>query len=155
MSKKKKIIIDLDVVTVAYWDKKELAIKFLDRIKEGEFILYTPFIILDLINRWKYESLKDKMINFYEIYSDKIMTLKSYERRIEETKLDDKKLSSDLLSYHIKEEDIVLIIFASIFSLDYLITFNRKHLKNNQKEINEVLKKNGLKTIKIVLPDEI
>jgi len=73
----------------------------------------------------------------------------------EETNLDDKKLSSDLLSYNIKEEDIVLIIFASIFSLDYLVTFNRKHLKNNQKEINEVLKKNGLEAIKIVLPDEI
>ena len=54
-----------------------------------------------------------------------------------------------------KKEDSVLVFVASLFNIDYLITFNRKHLKNNRDKINEVLKKNGLRTIKIVEPNEI
>jgi len=48
-----------------------------------------------------------------------------------------------------------LVIIASIFDADYLVTFNRKHLKNNEVKINNVLQKYELRTIKIVLPDEI
>lgn len=152
---KKNIMIDLDVVTVAEWDKKEEAILFLNRIKSEEFVLSTPFIILDLVSNWKHKSLKSKIINFYEVYSNRIITVKSYVEKIQEIKLDDKKLSNELLSHNIKEEDIVLIIFTSIFKLEYLVTFNRKHLKDKEKIINEVLKKHGLKPIKIVLPNEI
>ncbi|MEK6984426.1 MAG: hypothetical protein AABX33_07670 [Nanoarchaeota archaeon] len=152
---KKKILSDLDIVTVAFWDKKDEAIKFLNRIKSAEFVLYTPFIILNLLTKWKHESLRNKIINFYEVYSDKIITIKSYDEKIKEIKLDDKKLSNELLSHQIKEEDIVLVIFASIFNLDYLVTFNRKHLKDKEQTINEVLKKYGVNTIRIVLPSEI
>ena len=111
MQQKNKILVDLDVVTVAFWDNKELAIKFLNRIKSEEFTLYTPFIITDLVAKWKHESLRNNIINFYEVYSD--------------------------------------------FNLDYLVTFNRKHLRDKEQIINEVLKKYGIKTIKIVLPSEI
>lgn len=148
-------MIDLDVVTVAEWDKKEEAILFLDRIKSEEFLLSTPFIILDLVSNWKHKSLKNKIIKFYEVYSNEIITVKSYVDRIQEMKLDDKKLSNELLSHNIKEEDIVLVIFTSIFRLDCLVTFNRKHLRDKEKIINEVLKKHGLKPIKIALPNEI
>ena len=151
----KKILTDLDVVTVAFWDKKEEAIKFLNRIKFGEFILYTPFIILDLLAKWKHDSLRNKMMSFYEVYSDEVITIKLYEMKVKEIKLDDQKLSNELLSHNIKEEDVVLIIFTSIFNLDYLVTFNRKHLKNKEQIINEVLKTYGIKPIKIVLPNEI
>jgi len=151
----KKILIDLDVVTVAFWDKKDEAIEFLNRIKSGEFMLYIPFIILDLLAKWKHESLRKRIVHFYEVYSDEVITVKSYVEKIKEIKLDDKQLSIEFLSHKIKEEDIVLIIFTSIFSLDYLVTFNRKHLKGKEPIINEVLKKYGIKPIRIVLPSEI
>lgn len=155
MQQKKKIIIDLDVVTVAFWDKKEDAIKFLERIKSGEFVLYTPFIITELVSKWKHEPLRIKIIEFYEVHSDKVITAKSYLRKIEELKLNDKQLSADLLHHTVKEEDTILVIFTSIFNLDYLVTFNRKHLKSKENIINEVLKKHGIKPIRIVLPSEI
>ena len=60
-----------------------------------------------------------------------------------------------LLSKGVKEEDAVLVIIASIFEIDHLVTYNRKHLRNKEIEINDVLSQNGLKTIKIRLPDEI
>ena len=55
----------------------------------------------------------------------------------------------------VKEEDVVLVVISSIFDIDYLVTFNRKHLKSKEKEINEVLRKNGIKCIKIILPSEL
>ena len=70
-------------------------------------------------------------------------------------KLNDRQLSGDLLHHTVKEEDTILVIFTSIFNLDYLVTFNRKHLRNKEQIVNEVLKKHGIKPIKIVLPSEI
>ena len=49
---KKKILIDLDVLTVAFWDKKEEAIEFLERAKKGEFVIYTPFAVLDTLSHY-------------------------------------------------------------------------------------------------------
>ena len=42
-----------------------------------------------------------------------------------------------------------------IIDLDYLITFNRVHLKNKEEEINEILSEYGLRTIKITSPEQI
>ena len=94
-------------------------------------------------------------MDFYEVYSDEVITVKSYIKKIEEINLNDKQLLNDLLFHNIKEEDIVLVIFTSIFNLDYLVTFNRKHLKNKEETINQVLKKYEINTIKIALPNEI
>ena len=55
----------------------------------------------------------------------------------------------------IKDEDAFLVPVASSENLNYLITFNRKHLRNKVNEINCVLKKYELNKINILLPDEI
>ena len=55
----------------------------------------------------------------------------------------------------IKDEDGLLIFVASLFKLDYLVTFNRKHLRNRNTKINEILKECGLNEIDIIGPDEI
>ena len=76
---KKKIIVDLDAVTVSNWDKSEngdLGRKFLLRVKHKEFSMLTSFYLLG-------------------------------------------------------------------------------HLRNKEKQINELFKKNGLKTIGIVGPEEV
>ena len=158
MQQKKKIIIDLDVVTVGKWDKGkngDLARKFIIRVEKGEFEMLTPYITLDLINEWKHTALVKEIREFYDIYSQDIISVINLEEKIIKLKVDRKALTSDLKSYYIKDEDIILVIIASIFDADYLVTFNRKHLKNNEVKINNVLQKYKLRTIKIALPDEI
>ena len=132
MSKKKKIIIDLDVVTVAEWDKSQQGITartFIERVKNKEFNVFTPYIIFDLINDWKHISLVKKIKEFYELNSLNIISVLNLEERINELKFNRKTLTSDLKLSVIKEENIILVIMSSIFDIDYLVTFNRKHLK--------------------------
>lgn len=158
MNEKKKIIVDLDVVTVAKWDRSmngDLSRQFIIRIEKGEFEMLTPYIILDLISEWKHIRLAKRIKEFYDLYSKEIISVINLETKIKGINIERKALTEDLKSYSIKEEDIILVIIACIFEADYLITFNRKHLKNNEVKINNVLQKHGLRTIKIALPDEI
>ena len=151
---KKKIIIDLDVVTVSIWDKKDEA-KIMERVKGGLFYMVTPYILLEHLSKWSYRKLAEEITNFYETYSSEIVTAQNLLDRLEETKVSYRKLLTELIGVGVKEEDVVLVIIVSVFNLDYLVTFNRKHLKNNESKINEVLKKNGIKTINIVSPSEL
>ena len=158
LNKKKKIIIDLDVITVAEWDKSQQGITartFIERVKNKEFNVFTPYIIFDLINDWKHISLVKKIKEFYELHSRNIISVLNLEERITELNFEKKKLISDLKFHVIKEEDIILVIMSSIFDIDCLVTFNRKHLRNKEGEINETLHKYKLKKICIVLPNEI
>ena len=70
---KKKIVVDLDVVTVAKWDKGkngDLGRSFLLRIKNKEFDVVTPFYLLGHLDKWKHITLKEKIENFYLILSE-------------------------------------------------------------------------------------
>ena len=55
----------------------------------------------------------------------------------------------------IKREDAALVLVASLFSFDYLVTFNRMHLKNKKEESNKILKEWKLPTIQILGPEEL
>ena len=155
MRRRKKVIVNLDVVTVAEWDSKREAIQFINRIKKEEFNLFTPYILLEHLSKWKHKNLVSKIEHFYRIYSKTIISAQNVLDRINEIRVNRNKLTNELLEIGVKEEDAILVVITSIFGIDYLVTFNRKHLKNKEVKINEVLKKNGLKTIKIYLPDEI
>lgn len=151
---KKKIIVDLDVVTIAFWDKKDES-KLIEGIKSGRFAMLTPYIILEHLSKWNHRKLADEIARFYEVYSFQITTAQNILDKADDKYIEYRKLLMELVGIGVKEEDVVLVIVASIFDADYLVTFNRKHLKNNEVKINEVLKKNGLKAIKIVLPSEL
>ena len=155
---KKRIIVDLDVVTVAKWDKGDngdLGRSFIIRVQKGEFEMLTPYILLDLISEWKYTKLAKEIKEFYDIYSQNIISVINLEKKIIKLNVDRKALTADIKLYGVKDEDIILVIISSIFDADCLVTFNRKHLKNNEVKINNALQKHGLRTIKIVLPDEV
>ena len=152
-----KISIDLDVITIAFWkgDKKEIATKFLSRVKNREFIVITPyFLLLNLLKKWTYLDLKDKIQDFY-LKNSKMLTNIEIDLKIKSLGIDDIRILKELIKINIKPEDAFLVLITSIFDINYLITFNRKHLKNNENKINGVLKRNGLKIIKIVEPNEI
>ena len=151
----KKILIDLDVITVAFWDKNNEALKFLDRVKKGEFEVYTPYSLFDLVTQWKYIELRDKIIHFYNIHSSRIITINNVLEESEKRGLKTEKATEELLKFHVKEEDAVLVIVTSLFNLDYLVTYNRTHLRNKINIINKVLRKNEFGEIEIKTPSEI
>ncbi len=150
-----KVLVDLDVLTVAFWDKKKEALHFLQRIRNGEFDLYTPYVLLEIIGRWKYEKLRDEITEFYTLYSSKILSVKEIINRSKEIGVDYNKVMLNLMSKGVKEEDAVLVFVASAFYLDYLVTYNRVHLRNKESEINEILNSNKMQAIKIVTPTAI
>lgn len=155
---KKNIIIDLDVVTVAFWDKGKngnLGRRLVQRIKQKELDMITPFYLLEHLTKWKHITLKEQIENFYIKNSSNLLTNEDVDAKIDELGIDDIKVLLELQSMDIKEEDAFLVLITSIFDLDYLVTFNRKHLRDKKREVNEVLKKNGLRTIKIVGPEEV
>ena len=156
---KKKIMIDLDIVTVSIWDNKgenvKLALRFIARIKNKEFYVATPFYLLEHLAQWKHIRLKEQIEDFYIKNSDRLITSEDIETRIDELGIDDVKILSELQSHDVKEEDAFIVLVAAIFDLDYLVTFNRKHLRGKKKEINEVLKRNEIKTIEINGPEEV
>ena len=61
----------------------------------------------------------------------------------------------ELMSKGVKEEDAILVFAASTFHLDYLVTYNRVHLRGKETVINEILEFNGMKAIRIVAPTTI
>ena len=156
---KRKIIIDLNIVTVSIWDKKgenvKLAGKFINRVKNKEFYVLTPFFLLELVSKWRYSKLKDYIEDFYIKFTDKILSNEDLDEKIDSMNINDKKILTELKNNLIKGEDSLLVLVAVIFDADYLVTFNRVHLKNKKEIINEVLNRNGLKNIKIVGPEEV
>jgi len=158
MEQRKKIIIDLDVVTVSIWNKRgkqvEIANNFIDRVKKGGFYVITPFFLLELVSKWKYSQLKDYIEEFYLKFTNNMLSNEDLDKRIDSINIDDEKIIAELKNNGVKGEDSLLVLVASIFDADYLITFNRIHLKNKREAINEVLKKNGIRAIDIIGPEE-
>ena len=78
MKIKKKIIIDMDVVTVAFWDSEgknvEAARKFLNMVEKKEFFVATPFLVIEVVFKWKHEKLKNIIKELYVKNSDKFLT---------------------------------------------------------------------------------
>ena len=88
-------------------------------------------------------------------YSDKLVSDTEFKEKSKEMGIDAEKIIKLLERHDVKEEDSVLVLFSSMFGLDCLVTFNRKHLKNKREAINKVLNEHGLKTIEIIGPEEI
>lgn len=123
-----KILIDLDILTIALWKgmEKDLAMKFLRRVKSGEFKVYTPYVLFELLSKWKDRTLADKILDFYKLHSTEIITFEQLSEKLQERKIN--------------------LIGLSI---------NRKHLRNKSGLILQFLKEKGLKQIEVVLPNEI
>ena len=151
---RKKIIVDLDVVTLAFWDKKDEA-NLIEKIKSGKFNMTAPYIILEHLSKWNYRKLAEEISSFYQTFSFQIVTAQNILDKTNEMQIEYRRLLMELVDVGVKEEDVILVIVSSIFEVDYLVTFNRRHLKSKERKINRVLNKNGIKTIRIVSPSEL
>ena len=154
-----KIIVDLDIVTVALWDNKgknvELARKFLSRIEKKEFYVGTPFLIIESVMKWKHEKLKNSIKEFYVKNSDRLFTDTEIQEKCVELSVNYEQILIKLENAGIKKEDAILVLAASIFSFSHLVTFNRIHLKNKKEGANRILQECELPTILISGPEEL
>ena len=154
---KRKIIIDLDVVTVAKWDKGkngEVSRKFIIRVAKKVFYLITPTLLLELVRKWKHKKLRIRIEEFYSKNSDELIDRLQIIEEIVSKRIDFEELFGSFIEIGIKEEDITLIFVSSLRDA-LLITFNKVHLKNKEEEINEILSEYGLRAIKITSPEQI
>ena len=92
---KQKILIDLDVITVGLWKgrEKETAEKFLERIRKGEFEIYTPQQLFDSVEKWENKDVVKKVTDFLKIYSSEIITTEKLLNKINEMKIDFSRLT--------------------------------------------------------------
>jgi predicted nucleic acid-binding protein len=151
----KKVLIDLNVYIAAEWDKKKEAIEFLGKVRKYNVI--TPVLILFYILRnWKYRKLVDKIFNVI----DKVTTtyigtaqtnLKSIQLVNLPLRIFVRRISKTV---GIPLDDARLIAYAALNEAEFLVTYDKKHLKNKEKEIADFLKKYNLLPLKIILPNE-
>ena len=154
---KKKIIVDLDVVTVGKWDRGingENSRRFMTKITKKVFYLITPTLLLELVRKWKHEKLKIQIEEFYLKNSDELIERVQIIEEIVSQGVDFEEIFGKFIDIGVKEEDITLILVSSLRDA-VLITFNRIHLKNKEEEINEILSDYSLKTIKVISPEHI
>jgi len=151
----KKILIDLNVFTAAEWDKSKEAIEFLEKAKNYE--VYEPlFFVYHIARRWEYKKLADKIVKRIDELKSRIMLFSELNEKIKpKCKLSLKEFTIKAIKkLKIKTEDFWLVLFASA-SNALLVTYNRKDLKDKEKEINNFLKENNLDAIGIRLPFEL
>jgi len=156
---KKKIIIDLDVVTIGVWKKadprKEESLKFMTRVKAKEFEVIMLSSTLNLLDKWKYTELSKVIRDFYVENTDLFLDEIEIFEFLNKQKINSAVIIDTLLKKGIKREDILLILACVTTNADYLVTLNRRHLKNNADLINSVLTYYKLRRIKVVHPNEI
>ncbi|MBI4168026.1 MAG: hypothetical protein HY515_03655 [Candidatus Aenigmarchaeota archaeon] len=156
---KKRILIDLDVITIAKWlkadERKKEALLFLERVRKGEFDVYTPYTLIELLSRWKHTKLVEDILGFYSVYSKNIINANLVLELARKARINLPELTKNLVAAGVKEEDAILVLISSLFDLDFLVTMNRKHLKNMAEKINRLMIKNKLRPIRIVFPNEI
>jgi hypothetical protein len=155
---KKKISIDLDVVTVGLWKKrdprKQEALEMLERIKNKEFFIISLTSLLKLPEKWKDKLLAKQVIEYYFAHTDKHTDDVEIFDGLKRKKINVEELISEFSKKKIKYEDVFLVLACSLDDA-ILITMNRKHLRGNEKIINGILEEFGLKKIKIRYPHEL
>lgn len=155
--KKPSAIIDLDVLTVAHWkgDQKPEADKLLAKVAAKEFYTVTPFILVELLMSWNDKNLVQRIEDFYSENTDLWLSERKVKEQTEALSINLTELITKLEKKGVKQEDSVLVVIAALFKIDYLITFNRKHLLSKKEVINDALGAAGLQQIRIASPREL
>ena len=155
----KKIVVDLDVVTIGIWKKaderREEALKFMKRIENKEFETVMLSSTLNLVEKWNNIELSTSIKDFYSKNTKHFIDDLEIFNFLHRKGVIASSIIDEFLKKGIKREDIMLILACIAVNADYLVTFNRKHLKNNADTINSILKKNKLYKINVVHPNEI
>lgn len=132
-------------------EKKEITLKFFDKIKKGEYEIFISDVVIEEIGRASGEkrSLILNVIKNYKpiklIINEEVVELAKY------------YISEGILPQE-KFEDSTHAAIATIFEMDALISWNLRHLANLKKMemINGVnMKKGYYKRLELITPMEV
>lgn len=161
-----KIIVDLDVVTVANYPRlghesdygrKQAALLFLEKIrkavKAGKLDVVTPKNFYALLGEWQYKELVLKILGFYNSVTSEFVETAELIAELVERDIDYESVMASLVDRGVKGEDALIIVTASL-KRAVIITYNRKDLRGKLAVINKVLSGNGLLEVEIKEPSE-
>lgn len=155
----KKLLIDLNVVTVGSWKKADparaVAESFMKRVEgqEGEakrFYVVTPYVLLELVNKWKDKALVGLIKDFYQKVTDEYVEKIEVMEELFEIFED---VYNALIGVGVKPEDAFLVMVCSV-KRAVLVTFDKKHLRGRKEGINSVLREYGCEEVEVMLPEE-
>ena len=162
----KRVIVDLDVVTVANYPRKKsdadyertaYAKRFLDYIasgvKAGEFWLIVLKSFDSILALWKHKGMVIKILDFYHSNSSESVGTVELIAEFVEKGMDYDNLLKSFTDRGIKGEDVLIILVASLRDAA-IVTFNRKDLRGRSGEINRLLVASGLNIVEIKEPYE-
>lgn len=132
-------------------EKKEITIRFFDRIKAGAYEIFISDIVLEEISRAN-EDKRRLLLDIIRNHSPRRLTISE-----EIVTLAQKYIAEGILPVN-KVEDAMHSAIATFFEMDALISWNLKHLANLTKMniINAVnLKEGYLKRLELITPMEV
>lgn len=157
-----KVIVDLDVVTIARWYEKRdprltSSQKFMKRVERGEFSLEVPDTFLEILRLWDHGELAKRIKSWYEANAKLIIPSgKAIKSIATKTRLNEETLIEKFASEaDMKKEDAFLVLIGASSRTAYIVTWNKTHLRDKREKIEQIGKRLGLKIPKIVFPTEI
>lgn len=132
-------------------EKKEITLRFFDKIKQGEYEIYVSDVVIEEIGRAD-ESKKQLLLGVIAEYRPNRLIINE-----EVSGLAQKYISEGVLPIA-KIEDAMHASVATVFELDALISWNLKHLSNFKKMelINGINMKEGYsKRLELITPMEV
>lgn len=132
-------------------EKKEITLRFFDKIKQGEYEIYVSDVVIEEIGRAD-DSKKRLLLGVIAEYSPNRLIINE-----EVSGLAQKYISEGVLPIA-KIEDAMHASVATVFELDALISWNLKHLSNFKKMelINGINMKEGYsKRLELITPMEV
>lgn len=153
-----KVLIDLDVITTKVWDRRQDTIEFLDKVKRGEYMCTFPlFLIVHILRKWAYKKLVDKIIREIDEVTTEFLRSSVVEEAVErKTGMPSRVfIKKGFRKLDINKQDFTLVVFASVYEIDFLVTYNKTHLLQRQEDVEKFLRKFNLKSPKIISPNEL
>lgn len=116
-----------------------------------------PDTFLEILKSWEYVELMRRVRGWYAKNAKSIISSEEALRELtakiglsEETLIE--KLASEA---EMKREDAFLVLIGMGGGAEYIVTWNKAHLRDKREKIEEIGTKLGLRVPKIVFPTEI
>ncbi|MEK6690400.1 MAG: hypothetical protein AABY78_03740 [Nitrospirota bacterium] len=153
--KKPQLYIETSVWNFCFADdapeKKEITLRFFDKIKKGEYKIFISDVVIEEIGRAG-ERKRHLLLNIIKEFKPNRLMINE-----EVVELAEKYISEGIFPAE-KIEDAIHAAVATIFEIDALISWNLKHLANLKKMemINGINMKEGYsKRLELITPMEV
>ena len=158
--RKAKIYLDTSVINFLFADdapeKKDITIDFFENyVKTKLYEVYISPIVIDEINRTSDEYKKQRLLNVVSSYDIKIIDISEKEDEIEN--LAYVYIDKNIIPKN-KIEDALHISVCSVLNIDYLLSWNYKHLANVNRESKIIavnITEGYNKQLRIITPMEV